>query len=45
MVGNKSDIRYTPVMRVSNDKGATFGPRLVLATNGSIGEAAEQEGE
>jgi len=33
----------TPVMRVSNDNGATFGPMLVLATNGTIGEAAEGE--
>jgi hypothetical protein len=35
----------TPVMRVSNDNGATFGPVLRLATNGTIGEAAEGEGE
>ena len=34
----------TPVMRVSNDNGAIFGPVLNLATNGTIG-AAEQEGE
>jgi hypothetical protein len=34
----------TPVMRVSNDNGATFGPVLNLATNGTIG-ALEQEGE
>lgn len=27
----------TPVMRVSNDNGATFGPVLTLATNGTIG--------
>ena len=27
----------TPVMRVSTDNGATFGPLLVLATNGTIG--------
>jgi hypothetical protein len=32
----------TPVMRVSNDNGATFGPVLTLATNGTIG-ASEQE--
>lgn len=32
----------TPVMRVSNDNGATFGPELRLATNGSIGQAAEE---
>jgi len=31
----------TPVMRVSNDNGATFGPMLMLATNGTIGEAEE----
>jgi hypothetical protein len=37
----------TPVMRVSTDNGATFGPLLALATNGTIGEAAEEpeEGE
>jgi hypothetical protein len=34
----------TPVMRVSNDNGATFGPVLTLATNGTIG-ASEQEEE
>ena len=34
----------TPVMRVSNDNGATFGPVLTLATNGTIGQAAD-EGE
>jgi len=28
----------TPVMRVSNDNGKTFGPTLKLATNGTIGE-------
>lgn len=34
-------------MRVSNDNGATFGPMLMLATNGTIGEAGgtEEEGE
>jgi hypothetical protein len=31
----------TPVMKVSNDNGATFGPMLVLATNGTIGEGGE----
>ena len=36
----------TPVMRVSNDNGATFGPVLILAMNGTIGQAAaEGEGE
>jgi hypothetical protein len=34
----------TPVMRVSNDNGATFGPILTLAANGTIG-ASGQEGE
>ena len=28
----------TPVMRVSNNNGDTFGPLLKLATNGTIGE-------
>jgi hypothetical protein len=35
----------TPVMRVSNDNGETFGPLLTLATNGTLGEAAEGEDE
>jgi hypothetical protein len=37
----------TPVVRVSNDNGATFGPVLRLAPNGTIGEAEEEpeEGE
>ena len=26
----------TPVMRVSDDNGKTFGPPLILATNGTI---------
>jgi hypothetical protein len=30
-------------MRVSNDNGATFGPMLMLTTNGTIGEAEEGE--
>ncbi len=32
-----------PVMRISNDNGETFGPVLRLATNGTIGEATEEE--
>ena len=32
----------TPVMKVSNDNGETFGLLLTLATNGTIGEAAEE---
>jgi hypothetical protein len=33
-------------MRVSNDNGATFGPVLTLATNGTIGESeGTEEGE
>jgi hypothetical protein len=31
-----------PVAIVSTDNGATFGPVLKLATNGTIGEAAEE---
>jgi hypothetical protein len=36
----------TPVARISTDAGQTFGPMLVLATNGTLGEAeaaAEEE--
>ena len=33
----------TPVMRVSADNGATFGPMLMLATNGTIDEATGEE--
>jgi hypothetical protein len=32
-----------PVMRVSNDAGETFGPVLMLATNGTIGVTEEEE--
>jgi hypothetical protein len=35
----------TPVMRVSNDNGATFGPVLQLGTNGTLGEVSEVEVE
>jgi hypothetical protein len=28
----------TPVMRISTDNGATFGPIMNLVTNGTIGE-------
>ena len=35
----------TPVMRVSNDNGATFGPILQLVPSGTIGEVAEEEPE
>jgi hypothetical protein len=36
----------TPVARISIDNGATFGPMLMLATNGTIGEAeGTEEGE
>ena len=34
----------TPVMRISNDNGETFGPLLTLAANGTI-SVSEQEGE
>jgi hypothetical protein len=30
-----------PVVRISTDNGATFGPALKLATNGTISQAAE----
>jgi hypothetical protein len=30
-----------PVVRISTDNGETFGPVLKLATNGTIGQAAE----
>jgi hypothetical protein len=33
----------TPVMRVSNDNGVTFGPILRLSSNGTIGEAVDGE--
>jgi hypothetical protein len=34
-----------PVARVSNDAGETFGPMLMLATNGTISSGTEGEGE
>lgn len=34
-----------PVMRVSNDNGETFGTALQLSTNGTIGQATEEEEE
>jgi hypothetical protein len=33
----RNDTSDTPVARVSNDNGATFGPLLRLADNGTIG--------
>jgi hypothetical protein len=33
----RNDTSDTPVARVSNDNGATFGQILMLATNGTIG--------
>ena len=33
----RNETSDTPVARVSNDNGATFGPLLRLATNGTIG--------
>ena len=32
-----------PVARISTDNGETFGPTLNLATNGTLGEAPEEE--
>src|SRR5215213_9080535 len=34
----RNETSDTPVARVSNDNGATFGPMMMLATNGTIGE-------
>jgi hypothetical protein len=34
-----------PVARISTDNGASFGPTLNLATNGTLGEAATTEEE
>jgi hypothetical protein len=34
-----------PVAKISTDNGATFGPMLMLATNGTIGEAEEEQEE
>ena len=33
----RNETSDTPIARVSNDNGATFGPLLMLATNGTIG--------
>jgi hypothetical protein len=33
----RNETSDTPVARVSNDNGATFGPMMMLATNGTIG--------
>ena len=33
----RNETSDTPVARISNDNGATFGPMLMLATNGTIG--------
>ena len=34
-----------PVARISTDAGQTFGPMLMLATNGTIGEVEEEPAE
>jgi hypothetical protein len=34
----RNETSDTPVARISSDNGATFGPILMLATNGTIGE-------
>ena len=39
----RNETANTPVARISTDNGATFGPMLMLATNGTIGEAAAEE--
>jgi hypothetical protein len=33
----RNETSDTPVARISSDNGATFGPMLMLATNGTIG--------
>ena len=33
----RNETSNTPVARISSDNGATFGPMLMLATNGTIG--------
>jgi hypothetical protein len=33
----------TPVARISNDGGATFGPLLMLAANGTLGSGEAEE--
>jgi hypothetical protein len=38
----RNETSNEPVVRLSNDNGATFGPLLRLATNGTIGLAMEQ---
>jgi hypothetical protein len=35
----------TPVARISTDSGQTFGPMLMLASNGTLGDAEEEEPE
>ena len=39
-INRTSDV---PLIRVSTDNGATLGPMLTLAQNGTIGEAVEGE--
>ena len=38
-------VYYSISTNFITDNGATFGPMLMLATNGTIGEAAEEETE
>jgi hypothetical protein len=35
----------TPVARISSDGGQTFGPMMMLATNGTIASTEEEGGE
>ncbi len=41
----RNDTVDEPVMRISNDAGATFGPMLQLSQNGTIGTGSGEEGE
>jgi len=43
--GETNQTSDIPVARISTDAGQTFGPMLMLAANGTIGEAAEEEPE
>jgi hypothetical protein len=45
MVGNKSnEWNSESVLRLSTDAGETFGPLMMLATNGTITSTEEEEG-
>ena len=39
----RNETSNEPVVRISSDNGASFGPLLRLATNGTLGQASQQE--